>query len=63
MNHGDSGPSNITAEKVSGMNAIIQVLRKYLDNHVPSEKSFPGSTNEGLIIKVLKRYFKGDGWA
>ena len=62
MNHRDNGPSNEIAEKGSGNNAIVQVLRRYFEHPVLARNRIPGSTNEGLIIKTLKRYFKGNGW-
>jgi hypothetical protein len=62
MSHEDNGPTQGIAGKQSGSNTIMQVLRRYFDHPVLAQNRIPGSTNEGLIIKALKRYFKGDGW-
>ena len=62
MSHEDDGSTQRIAGKDSGNRVIVQVLRKYFGDRVPSEKSVAGNANESLIIKAIKRYFKGNGW-
>lgn len=46
----------------SGRDAIVKVLRRYFDHRVSAGGPHPVKSNEVLIIKALKNYFKGDAW-
>ncbi len=50
------------AKDDSGRNAIMQVLRKYFENHAHSGEKIPSSTNEDSIKDALKSYLKSDIW-
>jgi|GEM_PF-1164260 hypothetical protein len=63
MSYGDKVATQKIAGKDSGRNAIVQVLRKYFDHRVLARNRNPVRTDEALIIKALKSYFKGDAWS
>ncbi len=63
MSYGYDVATKKIAGQDSGRNAIVQVLRRYFDHRVNAGNRNPVSTNEALIVKALKSYFKGDGWS
>ncbi len=59
--------NDIAQRKITGndseRDAIVQVLRRYFEHRVHAGNRNTASTNEALILKALKSYFKGDAWA
>ena len=62
MSFGDDFGTRKNTGNNSGREAILKVLRRYFDHHVPAGNSQAVRSNEDLIVKALKSYFKGDTW-
>ena len=62
MHCGDNVVMQKITENNSGRDAIVQVLRRYFDNRVSAGNRNAVRSNEDLIVKALKSYFKGDDW-